>query len=94
MSPFYHAVSGFLAGFFSSFTLCPTELVKCRLQAMRESAALGASGGSGAATPLRYVRFRHFYFYLPKNYFFGQATTLATTHINTYYIVIVIPEQE
>lgn len=30
------ALSGFCAAFFSSFTLCPTELVKCKLQAMRE----------------------------------------------------------
>jgi len=29
--------SGFLAAFWSSLALCPTELVKCRLQAMRES---------------------------------------------------------
>ena len=28
---------GFLAAFWSSLALCPTELVKCRLQAMRES---------------------------------------------------------
>ncbi|KAF9410539.1 hypothetical protein HW555_010388 [Spodoptera exigua] len=26
----------FLAAFFSSFTLCPTELIKCQLQALRE----------------------------------------------------------
>ncbi|GAB0087181.1 mitochondrial ornithine transporter 1 [Sergentomyia squamirostris] len=31
-----NATSGFLAAFFSSFTLCPTELVKCKLQALRE----------------------------------------------------------
>lgn len=31
-----HAFSGFLAAFFSTFTLCPTELVKCKLQALRE----------------------------------------------------------
>lgn len=31
------AFSGFLAAFFSSFTLCPTELIKCKLQAMRET---------------------------------------------------------
>lgn len=31
-----NAVAGFLAAFFSSFTLCPTELIKCKLQAMRE----------------------------------------------------------
>lgn len=30
------ALSGFLAAFFSSFTLCPTELVKCKLQSLRE----------------------------------------------------------
>jgi len=32
--------SGFLAAFWSSLVLCPTELVKCRLQAMRESEAI------------------------------------------------------
>ncbi|XP_073832844.1 mitochondrial ornithine transporter 1-like [Musca autumnalis] len=31
-----HAFAGFLAAFFSTFTLCPTELVKCKLQALRE----------------------------------------------------------
>ena len=30
------ALAGFAAAFFSSFTLCPTELVKCKLQAFRE----------------------------------------------------------
>lgn len=29
--------AGFIAAFFSSLVLCPTELVKCRLQALRES---------------------------------------------------------
>merc|ERR1712088_1042866 len=37
---FANGVSGFLAAFWSSLVLCPTELVKCRLQAMRESEAL------------------------------------------------------
>ena len=32
-----NGMSGFLAAFWSSLALCPTELVKCRLQAMRES---------------------------------------------------------
>jgi len=50
MGPVYHAVSGFFAGFFSSLTLCPTELVKCRLQAMRETTTLASAGGSNAAT--------------------------------------------
>lgn len=35
------AFSGFLAAFFSSFTLCPTELIKCKLQAMRETSQIG-----------------------------------------------------
>jgi len=33
-----NATSGFFAAFFSSLTLCPTELVKCKLQTMSESA--------------------------------------------------------
>lgn len=36
LSTFENASAGFLAAFFSAFTLCPTELVKCQLQAMRE----------------------------------------------------------
>lgn len=35
--PLDFAVAGFLAAFFSSFTLCPTELIKCKLQALRET---------------------------------------------------------
>lgn len=31
-----NAVSGSLAAFFASLALCPTELVKCKLQAARE----------------------------------------------------------
>lgn len=31
------ACSGFFAAFFSSFALCPTELIKCKLQALRET---------------------------------------------------------
>ncbi|XP_038055414.1 mitochondrial ornithine transporter 1-like [Patiria miniata] len=36
LTAFQNASSGFVAGFFSSLVLCPTELVKCRLQAMTE----------------------------------------------------------
>ncbi|XP_045763466.1 mitochondrial ornithine transporter 1 [Maniola jurtina] len=36
LSTLGNATAGFLASFFSSFTLCPTELIKCQLQAMRE----------------------------------------------------------
>lgn len=31
-----NALAGFFAAFFSSFTLCPTELIKCKLQALHE----------------------------------------------------------
>ncbi|XP_048270078.1 mitochondrial ornithine transporter 1 [Bombus terrestris] len=31
-----NACAGFFAAFFSSLTLCPTELIKCKLQAVRE----------------------------------------------------------
>ncbi|KAH3730672.1 mitochondrial ornithine transporter 1-like [Dreissena polymorpha] len=41
LNPLENALSGGTAAFFSSFTLCPTELVKCRLQAMRETAVKG-----------------------------------------------------
>ncbi|XP_063375285.1 mitochondrial ornithine transporter 1 [Cydia amplana] len=42
LSAFGNASAGFLAAFFSSFTLCPTELIKCQLQAMREISVQGA----------------------------------------------------
>lgn len=38
-----NATAGFLAAFFSSLVLCPTELVKCQLQAMRETQLKSAS---------------------------------------------------
>lgn len=37
LNPLGNALAGFLAAFFSSFTLCPTELIKCKLQAARET---------------------------------------------------------
>lgn len=37
LSPLANGFSGFLAAFWSSLALCPTELVKCRLQALREA---------------------------------------------------------
>ncbi|VDM39947.1 unnamed protein product [Toxocara canis] len=36
MSPFENACSGSLAAVFAALVLCPTELVKCRLQSQRE----------------------------------------------------------
>uniref|UniRef100_A0A182PBI9 Mitochondrial ornithine transporter n=1 Tax=Anopheles epiroticus TaxID=199890 RepID=A0A182PBI9_9DIPT len=41
LSTLENATAGFLAAFFSSFTLCPTELIKCKLQALRETAGSG-----------------------------------------------------
>lgn len=40
LTPLHNASAGFLAAFFSSLTLCPTELVKCKLQALREAPQL------------------------------------------------------
>ncbi len=45
LTPLENAIAGSGAAFFSSFTLCPTELIKCRLQAMREMATLGQLEG-------------------------------------------------
>ncbi|XP_031636574.1 mitochondrial ornithine transporter 1 [Contarinia nasturtii] len=36
LSSLSNACAGVIASFFSSFTLCPTELVKCKLQSLRE----------------------------------------------------------
>lgn len=46
LSPLSNATAGFLAAFFSSFTLCPTELIKCQLQALREVQTGGNGGGA------------------------------------------------
>ncbi|KAF7995134.1 hypothetical protein HCN44_004606 [Aphidius gifuensis] len=45
LNTFENASSGFLAAFFSSLTLCPTELIKCRLQAMKEVQSQNSSSG-------------------------------------------------
>lgn len=45
LSPVENAFSGSGAAFFCAFTLTPTELVKCRLQAMREMASQGKLEG-------------------------------------------------
>ncbi|CAG0879027.1 unnamed protein product [Cyprideis torosa] len=43
LSPFDNACAGTSAAFFAAFTLCPTELIKCRLQALRELTAMGTA---------------------------------------------------
>jgi len=36
LSTFEHSIAGGLSAFFSSIALCPTELIKCRMQTLRE----------------------------------------------------------
>lgn len=36
MTTFQKACAGSFAGFFCTFALCPTELIKCRMQTLRE----------------------------------------------------------
>jgi len=45
LHPVHNAFAGSGAAFFAAFTLSPTELVKCRLQAMREMATQGKLEG-------------------------------------------------
>ncbi|KJH52851.1 hypothetical protein DICVIV_00896 [Dictyocaulus viviparus] len=68
MTPFENAAAGSLAAFFAATVLCPTELVKCRLQAARE---VGIS-----CTPLSVCRDM----WLDKGirgFFIGMTPTLA-----------------
>ncbi|CAH8503417.1 unnamed protein product [Schistosoma turkestanicum] len=41
LSVLQHALAGSMAAFWSSLALCPTELVKCKVQSMREMIELG-----------------------------------------------------
>ncbi|KAH9373576.1 mitochondrial ornithine transporter 1 [Haemaphysalis longicornis] len=51
LSPLNNASAGFLAAFFSTLTLCPTELVKCKLQSLRENAQVqGSTNQTGIGT--------------------------------------------
>lgn len=50
LSTLSNASAGFLASFFSSIAITPTELIKCKLQAMRE-----VSKQSHAGTNLNYI---------------------------------------
>lgn len=51
-----NAFSGFLAAFFSTFTLCPTELVKCKLQALRETTMTGGATAVQHITPFQLTK--------------------------------------
>lgn len=50
LSSLSNAFAGVIASFFSSFTLCPTELIKCKLQSLREMK------NSSHITPFRLTR--------------------------------------
>nr|XP_023028360.1 mitochondrial ornithine transporter 1 [Leptinotarsa decemlineata] len=41
-----NAFAGFTASFFSSVAICPTELIKCKLQAMKETNAQSVQGNN------------------------------------------------
>ncbi|KAI0230166.1 Mitochondrial ornithine transporter 1 [Lamellibrachia satsuma] len=41
LKTWHHASAGAMAGILSSFVLCPLELLKCRLQALQQTASLG-----------------------------------------------------
>ena len=45
LTPIQNACAGSAGGFFCSFTLCPTELIKCKQQAMREKINAGIVKG-------------------------------------------------
>ena len=59
LNPLENALAGSAAAFFSSFTLCPTELVKCRLQAMREMATKGQLEGGLERLKMYVTRIRY-----------------------------------
>ncbi|XP_029026984.1 solute carrier family 25 member 15a [Betta splendens] len=50
LSDLHKASAGSLASIFSSMAICPTELVKCRLQAMHEMEASGRIAGGQRST--------------------------------------------
>lgn len=56
LSDMQKACAGSLASIFSSLALCPTELVKCRLQAMHEMEASGKIAGGEKSTVWSVVR--------------------------------------
>ncbi|KAM4663431.1 mitochondrial ornithine transporter 1-like [Discoglossus pictus] len=56
LSDFHKASAGSLASVFSSLVLCPTELVKCRVQTQHEMRISGYKGMSGKSTPWSEVR--------------------------------------
>uniref|UniRef100_A0A8D0B897 Mitochondrial ornithine transporter 1 n=1 Tax=Salvator merianae TaxID=96440 RepID=A0A8D0B897_SALMN len=56
LSDLHNAVAGSFASVFSSMVLCPTELVKCRMQALHEMKAAGQTVLSGRSSTWAVVR--------------------------------------
>ncbi|KAG7484534.1 hypothetical protein MATL_G00050260 [Megalops atlanticus] len=75
LSDMQKACAGSVASIFSSLVLCPTELVKCRLQAMHEMEASGkiASGQKTVWSMVRTVMRNDG----PLGFFQGLTTTIA-----------------
>ncbi|KAG9351711.1 hypothetical protein JZ751_022962 [Albula glossodonta] len=75
LSDMQKACAGSVASIFSSLVLCPTELVKCRLQAMHEMKASGkiASGQNTLWSVVRTVMRNEG----PLGFFQGLTTTIA-----------------
>ncbi|KAM9332932.1 solute carrier family 25 member 15b [Pholidichthys leucotaenia] len=75
LSDFQKACAGSVASIFSSFVLCPTELVKCRLQAMYEmetSGKITKSQNSVWSVVKSIIRNEG-----PQGFFQGLTTTIA-----------------
>ncbi|XP_030648908.1 solute carrier family 25 member 15b [Chanos chanos] len=75
LSDMQKACAGSVASVFSSLVLCPTELVKCRLQAMHEMAASGkiASSQKTVWSVVKTVMHKEG----PAGFFQGLTTTIA-----------------
>lgn len=56
LSVIENGFSGFLAAFFSTFALCPTELIKCRMQALREMGELTDPEKAKKITPYQLTK--------------------------------------
>eukprot|EP00095_Tigriopus_kingsejongensis_P003864 maker-scaffold20_size707684-snap-gene-6.18 protein:Tk03864 transcript:maker-scaffold20_size707684-snap-gene-6.18-mRNA-1 annotation:"mitochondrial ornithine transporter" len=56
LSPLENAFAGSLAAVFASFTLCPTEHIKCQLQAQREMSKVGRPALSMLALTRQIIR--------------------------------------
>lgn len=56
LTDFQNACSGSLASIFSALVVCPTELIKCRMQALQQLKETGKIAAESKTTPLGVVR--------------------------------------